>query len=231
MMDENKWNDQVEKAWNQNAADWHARSADMWEHGSRKTIVPFFTRHVPLAEGDCVLDAGCGDGYASWKLAQLGYRVEGVDLSAEMIRLASQRTAETGTLHFRQSDVAALPYQNDCFAGILSINVVEFTPSPLKTLREFHRVLRSGGVLVIGILGPTAGPRAFSYRRLYDEHAIQNTLMPWEARQLAEENGFGLIGTEPVYKAGIGPTVARQLPEDLQQAVSFLTLFALQKQL
>lgn len=86
-----------------------------------------------------------------------------------------------------------------------------------------------GGILLLGILGPTAGPRGHSYRRLYGEATIQNTMMPWEAKQLASENGYVLLEEEPVYKEGVPAELANRLPAELREALSFLTLFVLKK--
>jgi len=225
----NDWNEKTAKAFDHMAEEWNRKSDEMWKTGSRKTILPLFMRYVPTGYGP-VLDAGCGDGYASLRLATEGYQVEGVDIAGEMIRLAQQRAVNMGfQIHFQTGDISNLPFEDQMFAGILSINVVEFTPSPLRTLRELHRLLRPGGVLVLGILGPTAGPRGHSYRRLYDESTIQNTMMPWEAKQLATENGFELLEEEPVYKEGVPSELADRLPVELQEALSFLTLFILKK--
>jgi 2-polyprenyl-3-methyl-5-hydroxy-6-metoxy-1,4-benzoquinol methylase len=223
------WSENVADQWSRYAGDWHTRSESMWEAGSRKTILPLFIRHVQKECG-AVLDAGCGDGYASCKLAAHGYKVEGVDIAGEMIQLAKRRAETMGLpIRFQTGDVSRLSFADDWFAGILCINVLEFTESPLAALRELHRLLKPAGVLVLGILGPTAAPRAFSYRRLYGETTIQNTMMPWEAKQLAEENGFRLLEEEPVYKEGITPDIAGRLSVELREAVSFLTLYVLKK--
>lgn len=225
----NQWLEKSVTHWDQFAADWHSNSDNMWEKGSRRTILPFLQRQVLATDGP-VLDAGCGDGYASCKLASLGYSVEGIDIAGEMIRLANDRANKNGlSIRFQTGDVSQLPFEDDAFAGILTINVVEFTPSPLRAIKELHRVLSPGGTLVLGILGPTAGPRAHSYRRLYEEDTIQNTMMPWEAKKLAAENGFLLLEEEPVYKEGITSDIAGRLSVELREAVSFLTLFALKK--
>jgi len=224
-----QWNTEAAEQWDRFAADWHANSDNMWERGSRRTILPFFQRYVSADTGP-VLDAGCGDGFASCKLASFGYAAEGIDIAGEMIRLAHDRAKKDGlSVPFQTGDISRLPFADETFAGILSINVVEFTPSPRKAILELRRVLMPGGTLVLGILGPTAGPRAHSYRRLYEEDTIQNTMMPWEAKKLAAENGLRLLGEEPVYKEGVTPDIAGRLSVELREAVSFLTLFALQK--
>ncbi|USG67062.1 class I SAM-dependent methyltransferase [Brevibacillus ruminantium] len=229
----NEWSQMAKDQWDQFAADWHKRSENMWEKGSRRTILPLFTRFVGPKSGP-VLDAGCGDGYASCKLAVGGYQVTGVDIAGEMIRLAYDRVDDRVKNspfppQFQTGDVSQLPFEDGRFSGILCINVTEFTPSPLAALQEFHRLLKPEGILLLGILGPTAGPRGHSYRRLYGEATIQNTMMPWEAKQLAEENGFTLLEEEPVYKEGVPASLAQPLPVELREALSFLTLFVLKR--
>ncbi|QQE75460.1 class I SAM-dependent methyltransferase [Brevibacillus composti] len=248
-----EWSQMAKEQWDQFAADWHQRSENMWERGSRKTILPLFTRYVRPEHGP-VLDAGCGDGYASCKLARSGYEVTGVDIAGEMIRLAYDRAngrAENRiddrvndrandqaneedfrsqlSVQFQTGDISNLPFSDNYFSGILCINVTEFTPSPLDALRELHRLLKPDGILLLGILGPTAGPRGHSYRRLYGEATFQNTMMPWEAKQLAGENGFVLVEEEPVFKEGVPAELASRLSVELQESLSFLTLFVLRK--
>ncbi len=223
------WNSGVAWQWNQNAANWHSRSKEMWENGSRRTVLPLLRQLVRPTDG-AILDAGCGDGYGSWKLAIEGYTVTGVDISDEMIMLAKKRTSSDLSLSFQTGDIAQLPFENDAFAGIVAINVIEWTETPLDTLLELTRLLKPGGILLLGVLGPTAAPRAYSYRRLYGESVIQNTMMPWEACQLALENGYELVVEHPVYKEGVDPKAAEPLSAELKQSLSFLTLFALKKQ-
>lgn len=223
-----KWNSEVAWQWNQNAANWHSRSEEMWENGSRRTILSLLSQLVQPEDG-AILDAGCGDGYGSWKLSLQGYSVTGVDISEEMILLANQRITPNLSLRFQTADIQNLPFEGTSFAGILAINVLEWTETPLATLKELTRILQPGGILLLGMLGPTAAPRANSYRRLYNEAVIQNTMMPWEACKLALENGYELVDEHPVYKEGVNPKLADQLSSELKQALSFLTVFALRK--
>ncbi|MED1666779.1 class I SAM-dependent methyltransferase [Brevibacillus laterosporus] len=226
-----EWNTFVSQQWNQMAGDWHERSKGMWEQGSRKTILPLFTELLPAHTGP-ILDAGCGDGYASFKLASVGYNVTGLDISSEMIAYATQQTrrlSDSTSLQFMEGDISATPYSDRTFAGILSVNAMEFTSSPLLVLQEFQRILQPNGLLLLGVLGPTAGPRAHSYPRLYGKSTIQNTIMPWEAKQLAQENGFCLQKESHVFKDDFPPDLADSLSMELREAVSFVTLLALRK--
>ncbi|WP_232699572.1 class I SAM-dependent methyltransferase [Brevibacillus daliensis] len=227
-----EWNKHVQQEWDIFASNWQEKSEEMWERGSRKTILPLFTKLLPPS-GQAVLDAGCGAGYASRKLARLGYLVDGLDISGEMVQLARKDSADIppSTLHFTQGDIAELPYSSDHFSGIISINAMEFSSSPLRVLREFYRVLQPDGILLLAVLGPTAGPRAHSYPRLYDQMAIQNTIMPWEAKRLAHEIGFILTSEEHVYKDGVKQELVSTLSIELQESLTFNTLLMLKKPL
>lgn len=220
------WHDEVTNKWNANAANWDERSKNMWEKGSRKTIIPFIKEHVPSHAK--ILDVGCGSGYGSYKLDQVGYDVTGVDISEEMIHLAKKKRQGTN-MTFSVADVNDLPFESDSFDALMSINVLEWTKVPAVALAELSRVLKKDGLTCVGVLGPTAGPRANSYRRVYGDEVILNTMMPWEFLQLAKEQGFHLLADKGVWKRETTDIQMETLPLMMQQALSFMWLFMLQK--
>jgi len=224
-MEKFNWKDEAEKQWNKMAQSWHSKSRDMWETGSRKDILPFFQRQIPV--GSKVADLGCGDGYASAKLASLGYNVTGADVSEEMLQKA--KTSSGSLVEWVQSDISNLPFDKQLFDGVLAINSMEWTENPLLVLKEIHRILKKDGYACIGLLGPTAMPRNNSYSRLYGERVICNTMMPWELDRLASENGFTKIDEIGVYKKGTDHFPVDSLPLNLKQSLSFMWVFMLQK--
>ncbi|WP_347861611.1 class I SAM-dependent methyltransferase [Salimicrobium sp. PL1-032A] len=221
-MDRKKWHEQAEEKWDDFSEDWRGRSKQMWKDGSRKKVLPFLQSF--LGTGAEVLDLGCGDGQGSEMLQEEGYRVTGVDLSSKMIDIAAGRSTEAT---FLQADVTALPFEEESFDGVMAINCLEWVASPLEAIREIHRVAKPGAIFVAGILGPVAGPRTNSYARLEGEEVVCNTMMPWEFRRLAERHGFKTTGMASVPKEGAPDKVEHPL---MEQAVSFMTLFALEKQ-
>jgi ubiquinone/menaquinone biosynthesis C-methylase UbiE len=221
-----EWHKEAERKWDERADFWNQNSQEMWDEGSRSTIIPFFQKYVQQA---CrVLDAGCGDGYGSYKLSKQEYDVTGVDLSKQMIEKARTRITEEN-LHFTQGDLVNLPFQDGEFDAVMAINSLEWTKDPLSAIKEMNRVLKKNGHVCIGILGPTAMPRINSYRRLYGENVICNTMMPWELKELTMENGFDVIAGIGVYKKGVKEQHVKGLPEELQQALTFMWVFLLRK--
>ncbi|WP_280771768.1 class I SAM-dependent methyltransferase [Salipaludibacillus daqingensis] len=220
------WHQEAENLWDDKADFWNQSSQGMWETGSRKKIVPFIEKHIP--KGSIIADLGCGDGYGSYKLDQAGYRVTGIDLSKEMIETAKGE-GRNKRVTFIQGDLTNLPFEDDTFSGLMVINSIEWTEHPLKALDEMHRILKKGHFMCLGILGPTAGPRANSYNRLYGESVICNTMMPWEFEQLAQENGWEIIDGKGVYKRGVPEDMVSRLPKELQQSLTFMWLVMLKK--
>ncbi|MBS4209828.1 class I SAM-dependent methyltransferase [Bacillus sp. FJAT-50079] len=222
-MGEGSWLEQAKTSWDNKAAYWHQNSMNMWETGSRKEIIPFMTKYI--SAGSKIADIGCGDGYGSKLLHDHGYLVVGMDLSEEMIRIAKRQQKDH--LTFQTADVQNIPYDAGTFDGVMSINCLEWTKSPLEALNELHRITKVGGHACIGILGPTAKPRENSYPRLYGKKAICNTMMPWEFERLASENGWRKIAEKGVYKRGVTEAVVGPLANELKQALTFMQLFLL----
>ncbi|WP_404428302.1 class I SAM-dependent methyltransferase [Sutcliffiella horikoshii] len=220
------WNEETEKVWNERADFWHENSENMWLNGSRKTIIPFIKER--LRQEAHVLDAGCGDGFGSYLLAENGYHVTGVDIAEAMIERAVQKRVHTN-INFQKGSLTDLPLKNYSMDAVMAINSIEWVEKPLQVLDEFHKVLKPGGKLFLGLLGPTAGPRAHSYQRLYGKEAICNTMMPWEFERLALENGWELLDGMPVYKEEAKKLDTTNLPRFLKQALTFMWVFELQK--
>lgn len=220
------WHEEAEKQWNDRAEMWNSKSQTMWEEGSRKTIIPFLKEHIE--QGAHIADLGCGDGYGSYKLFNEGYEVTGLDLSQDMIDRANAHS-NSSKLSFVQGDLTTLPFSDEEFDGVMAINSLEWTEVPFQGLEEMKRIIKPGGKLCIGILGPTAMPRVNSYRRLFGEEVICNTMMPWELEKMALENGWIHIAGHGVYKRGVTDEHTEELSEELKQALTFMWVFVFQK--
>ncbi len=218
------WGMKSKKEWDSRAAFWNSKSQGMWETGSRKDIIPFI--HQYLEAGSNVLDVGCGDGYGTAKLHKLGHDVMGIDISDEMITNAK---ANAENISFSTGDVCAIPMEESSFDGVMCINVLEWVEIPEQALRELKRVLKPNGVLCVGILGPTAGPRASGFPKVYGKPTICNHMMPWEFFKLSRELGFEPVDEFGVYKEGVTERNYQDLSIVLKQALSFMWVFLLRK--
>ncbi|MDX8366520.1 class I SAM-dependent methyltransferase [Cytobacillus sp. IB215665] len=218
-MEDFNWHHRSGQEWDKKAEFWNNRSEQMWEDGSRKTIIPFVKKYFKL--GGVVADIGCGDGYGSQKLAKENYQVVGIDLSKEMIEKASLFNNEE-KLTFIQADARELPFKASSVDAIIAINCLEWTEDPKHVLLEFQRVLKPNGFFCAGILGPTAGPRQHSYPRLFGEKVICNTMMPWEFENLAKAHDWDIVDGHGIYKKEVQDEQINSLPKELKQALTFM---------
>ena len=100
-----------------------------------------------------VLDAGCGPGLYAVRLAELGHRVDGVDVGPAVIRHArgrARRAGVAGSARFRVADLRSLPVSPRYDAILLIYYVLENLPrrSQVAALRRLGRLLRPGGRLI-----------------------------------------------------------------------------------
>ena len=99
-----------------------------------------------------VLDAGCGTGNFSLKLAEMGCQVIGIDISEEMLKIAQTKIKPGLDLEFRLMDTYDLDFADQEFDGVLSMAAFEFIYQPQKAYDEMYRVLKPQGNLVIGTI-------------------------------------------------------------------------------
>lgn len=105
-------------------------------------------------EGRDVLDVGCGDGAYALAAARAGAYVVGLDRSADAVGAARARAkAEELAVDLRIGEATALPFQAGRFDVVLAVTVLCFVEQPAQAVAEMARVLRPGGVLVLGELG------------------------------------------------------------------------------
>jgi SAM-dependent methyltransferase len=101
-----------------------------------------------------VLDIGCGDGLYAAALARSGARVVGLDRSRPVLRAASIRAGEAGArVQTVSGEATSLPFTDEAFDVVVAVTVLCFVKSPERLFEEAARLLRPGGILVVGELG------------------------------------------------------------------------------
>ncbi len=111
-----------------------------------------------LERGETVLDLGCGNGLALVHAAAAVApgRALGVDFSEGMLVAAARRVQSAGlsNAELRRMDVRALELADASFDAALASSVLQFVGYSIDVLREWRRVLRSGGRLVFSVPRP-----------------------------------------------------------------------------
>lgn len=154
-----------------------------------------FRRVYPIVHGTVVLDAGCGVGSWCARLAQLGCKVVGTDLSLQMIRMATSALK----VEYHCSAVEDLDFQAESFDLIISITVLQHITDDSQfeqAVNNIRRMLKVDGYLAVLEYSPVrvkaTRPRQphMIYRSREDWIRVFNT----RDFQLVRESGIRFIG-------------------------------------
>lgn len=102
-----------------------------------------------LAPESVILDAGCGTGLSGLALAAAGFRtVDGMDVSARSLESAREQGVYRDLAHVDMQELP-LPYADDTYHGLVCVGVMTYVPDSAGILREFRRILKPGGCMIL----------------------------------------------------------------------------------
>ena len=121
---------------------------DMLFGDEKKLLIPdndaqfsFMQRYLPEDRQAKILDAGCGNGRYMRKLKDRGYgEVYGIDLF---------NTLEGFEDRYVCASIDAIPFPDGHFSMVYSNSVIFYLDDPAKALKEYFRVLKKGGYVII----------------------------------------------------------------------------------
>jgi ubiquinone/menaquinone biosynthesis C-methylase UbiE len=214
--------------------------ASMWTaHSLAETeIAIFLLREGEIDRGRSLLDIGCSTG-GLLIAAKPGFEaVTGVDVALRWLIIGAVRLREAGfEPHLVCANAEALPFPDESFDTITSIDTVEHLGDACAAMQEAYRVATVGArglwatnnryapvpdpqvhLWGVGWL-PRAWQPAYVARRRNDLHRYQIRMRSaWEMDRLVRHGGFSCSGTEPA------PLVAPHRPK-LRRALGFYNRF------
>ncbi len=127
-----------------------------------------------------LVDAGCGTGLYSAALVNHVRKIEAIDLNAGMLKIAKGKMnseEKKGLINFYISSIDSLPLDNDTVDAVMINQVLHHLPDNStggwdhheKVFREFWRVLKSGGMLIINSCSPKQIECGFWFYNLIPE--------------------------------------------------------------
>jgi SAM-dependent methyltransferase len=109
-------------------------------------LAPLLADYAGIADGQQVLDVGCGPGALTAELVRRvgSPGVSAVDPSEPFVAAARERYPEVTVEH---ASAEELPFEAEAFDAALAQLVVHFMSEPVAGVREMARVTRPGGVV------------------------------------------------------------------------------------
>jgi len=126
-----------------------AGKGDSMERGHRPVGEQAIVK-MQIPANAVVLDVGCGSGWAARLIATQASQghVIGIDVSDEMIRLASDQSRDFPNLEFKVASAESLPFGDAKFSHAFSMESLYYYADIEAAAREIRRVLRPGGLFV-----------------------------------------------------------------------------------
>lgn len=143
------------------------------------------------------LDAGAGSGALSYLLKEKSFQVMACDINPKQFQVPG--------ITCKQADLnEKIPFENNSFDYVISLETIEHLEDPWTFLREVLRVLKHKGQLIVStpnlchlssriffLLFGRFIP--FWARRYMESNWHINPIFPWELEFILEETGFKVI--------------------------------------
>ncbi|MFL5335645.1 MAG: class I SAM-dependent methyltransferase [Geminicoccaceae bacterium] len=136
-----------------------------------------FIGFAGVADGERVLDIGCGTGSLTFALPQAANvaEVAAIDYAPAFVEEARRRNTDP-RITISQRDACAIPFPDGRFDRALSLLVLHFVPEADRAIAEMCRVVRPGGVVAAAVWDHLGGMS--SMRMMWDTVAAQDEEAP-----------------------------------------------------
>lgn len=132
------------------------KTIDSWDQDYYNEISEYFydncitkmLRLMRVAPGERLLDAGCGPGVHSIRVARAGHPVCAIDISQAMLGEAQKRVSAAhvdALVEFKQEDLTHLSFPSNSFKYVFSWGVIIHIRDAESALSELARIIAPGG--------------------------------------------------------------------------------------
>ncbi len=134
-----------------------------------------------------ILDAGCGSGEMMVTISRYlpACEITGIDISDPLLEYANQLKIINhlnNRVQFIKGNVKKMPFENNSFDVVFSVNMVHFVDDPIRMLNEMERILKPGGYLFIKDL-------RYSWLKIFEDE-IGNSFKLKEAEELIKRSNL-----------------------------------------
>jgi 2-polyprenyl-3-methyl-5-hydroxy-6-metoxy-1,4-benzoquinol methylase len=163
------------------------------------------------------LSVSCGDGIWDYLVLNGDFGIASIDATDIVscpVSLSDQKLLESkGDWHFHQVQAdSPLPFDNDLFDLVFHQDVIEHTERPYSFMEEQYRVLRGGGVCIVGtpnflrpmncikaVFGKLQFPASLGYTEGIGDYVHVQEFHSAQLKLLLEETGFVDVTLHHIY--------------------------------
>lgn len=117
-----------------------------------KRLAPLLIGFAGAAEGERVLDVGCGTGSLAFALPRAARVAAVAGLDFAQAYVAHARAINTDArISFHHGDACAMPFGDDAFDRAIAMLSLQFVPDTAQAVAEMRRVVRPGGVVAAAV--------------------------------------------------------------------------------
>ncbi len=196
--------EQVREFWNETAPiyeDCNKKVEDTHHQRFKEAV-----KHLKLESGQKVLNIWARTGLAIPYLRRECPEIEifNLEVSPEFIKIAQKKFPNE---KFQQTDLDYLPFEDNYFDQILSLETLEHTPNPSLFLKELFRTLKPGKTLVMSCPPAITDIPFKIYGIIFNDHGEGPHKFPSSRRvkKLLKETGFRLILHKGTLLINLGP--------------------------
>ncbi|WP_262173178.1 class I SAM-dependent methyltransferase [Saccharococcus sp. Marseille-Q5394] len=160
----------------------------------------FLNRNDINLKGKSILDAGCGSGYSTYLLEKeySPSKLYAFDLMESQIDLAKKRKLNA---NFFVGDITKIGVHEEEFDAVFVFGVLHHVPAWKEAIKEFSRVLKPGGVLLLEDMN---GDASKFFKKYFGLDHPNEAFFEWsEFTSHIEDNGLQILYQEKVVFEGL----------------------------
>jgi len=142
---------------------------------------------LQLKPDDILLEIGCGGGVLLNMALETVKHAKAIDHSSDMVRLAREKNHKAiseGRVEIVQGNAESLPWDDNSFTCATANQMFFFIDKPLIVLKDFYRVLKPGGRLVITSTEDSILPKLLFVPWYHSMHLYKNQEMEYMLKQV-----------------------------------------------
>lgn len=174
--------DQIKQIYDNMGESYTTKAEKNWENKDK------IDKFLNLIEGENILDIGCGTGELLSYCSNQGFKVTGIDISKEMLKVA---LAKVNNAMLHEMSVYDLNQLQDKYDGVLATYLFVHIPKDKinDVIKSMYNLLKDDGIFFI----------TFTYAQKTNEFMVNYTLD--EITKLLTSNNFEVLETSEINEA------------------------------